>query len=60
MYNGADTIAAISTPPGKGGVALIRVSGPQAVDIAARCVVLRSGGALASLPPRTLGYADVL
>lgn len=60
MYNGADTIAAISTPPGKGGVALIRVSGPQAVEIAARCVVLRSGGALASLPPRTLGYADVL
>lgn len=30
------TIAAISTPPGKGGVALIRVSGPEAFDIASK------------------------
>lgn len=60
MYNGADTIAAISTPPGKGGVALIRVSGPQATEFAARCVALRNGQALSSLPPRHLSYADVL
>lgn len=30
------TIAAIATPPGTGGVALLRVSGPDAVEIAAR------------------------
>ena len=28
-----DTIVAVSTPPGTGGIAVIRVSGPEAVDI---------------------------
>ncbi|MBT5952418.1 MAG: hypothetical protein HOG92_04220, partial [Methylococcales bacterium] len=28
-----DTIAAIATPFGKGGVAIIRISGPQSSDI---------------------------
>ena len=31
-----DTIAAIATPFGKGGVAIIRISGPQSFDIAAQ------------------------
>ena len=31
-----DTIAAIATPPGKGGVGIVRVSGPLAQDIAQR------------------------
>ena len=30
-YSG-DTICAVSTPPGRGGIAVIRVSGPQALD----------------------------
>jgi len=29
-----DTICAISTPQGRGGIAVIRISGPQAIDIA--------------------------
>ena len=29
-----DTICAISTPPGVGGIAVARISGPQAIDIA--------------------------
>ncbi len=29
-----DTIAAISTPLGEGGIAIVRLSGPAAVDIA--------------------------
>ena len=33
MNNYADTIAAISTPPGKGGVAIIRISGTDALSI---------------------------
>ena len=33
MNNYADTIAAISTPPGKGGVAIIRISGTDALKI---------------------------
>ena len=31
-----DTIAAISTPPGEGGIGVIRLSGPDAISIAAR------------------------
>ena len=60
MFDSASTIAAISTPPGKGGVALIRVSGDEAIAIAARCIRLRSGKSLASLPPRYAAYGDVI
>lgn len=31
-----DTIAAIATPPGEGGIAVIRISGPNAISLAAR------------------------
>ncbi len=34
----ADTIAAISTPPGRGGIGIVRLSGPQAASIAAGLV----------------------
>ena len=33
---GGDTICAVSTPPGRGGIAVVRVSGPQALDIVQR------------------------
>jgi tRNA modification GTPase len=36
-----ETIAAISTPPGRGGIGIVRLSGPQAVSIAAQLVRLR-------------------
>ena len=35
-YSG-DTICAVSTPSGRGGIAVIRVSGPEAFDIVQRC-----------------------
>ena len=31
-----DTICAISTPPGRGGIAIVRISGPEALDIVQR------------------------
>ena len=34
--NGGDTIAAVATAPGRGGVAVVRVSGPDAFSIATR------------------------
>src|SRR6266478_5044742 len=34
-----DTIAAIATPLGEGGLAVIRISGPQALEVADRCFV---------------------
>ena len=36
-----DTIAAISTPPGRGGIGIIRLSGPEAASLAAQLVRLR-------------------
>jgi tRNA modification GTPase len=36
-----DTIAAVSTPPGRGGIGIVRLSGPEAVSIAERLVRLR-------------------
>jgi tRNA modification GTPase len=36
-----DTIAAISTPPGRGGIGIVRLSGPIATSIAAQLVSLR-------------------
>lgn len=35
-YQPGDTIAAIATPPGEGGVAIVRISGHQALNIAAK------------------------
>lgn len=35
-YYPGETIAAIATPPGEGGVAIIRISGNQALDIGAK------------------------
>ncbi|MGA2808777.1 MAG: tRNA uridine-5-carboxymethylaminomethyl(34) synthesis GTPase MnmE [Terracidiphilus sp.] len=36
-----DTIAAVSTPPGRGGIGIVRLSGPQAAQIATQLVRLR-------------------
>jgi tRNA modification GTPase len=36
----ADTIAAISTPPGRGGIGIVRLSGPESASIAAQLVRL--------------------
>ncbi len=41
MYN--DTIAAIATPPGEGGIGTIRLSGPGAAEMLARLFVSHSG-----------------
>ena len=38
---GTDTIAAISTPPGRGGIGIVRLSGPQAAAIATKLTRLR-------------------
>lgn len=34
LYEASDTIAAISTPPGEGGIGIVRLSGPEAHAIA--------------------------
>lgn len=41
MFN--DTIAAIATPLGEGAIGIVRLSGPQALEIAAKIFVSKSG-----------------
>ncbi len=53
-----DTIAAISTPPGVGGIAVLRVSGPEALAVAAR--VLRTRKPLQQVPSRRVILAEAL
>ena len=55
-----DTIAAISTPPGKGGVAIIRISGDKALSVASRCFAPMSGRPLTSYPGRHAVYGHIL
>lgn len=43
-----DTIAAIATPPGRGGVGIVRVSGPQALAIAEAVTGIRPAPRLAT------------
>jgi tRNA modification GTPase len=54
------TIAAISTAPGIGGIAVIRVSGPQAIAIVDSIFQpARAGHALTSRPAHTLTYGQI-
>ncbi len=53
-------IAAVSTPPGKGGVALIRISGAGSIEIADRVFFARSKKKLADAPPRVQLYGDII
>src|ERR1700735_5901270 len=38
--SGVETIVAISTPPGRGGIGIVRLSGPAALEIAGRLVTV--------------------
>lgn len=52
-----DTIAAISTPVGEGGVGIVRISGPDALDIGHRIFRSKSSGGLKS---HRFSYGTVL
>ena len=54
-----DTICAIATPPGEGGIGILRISGLHALDVASHVVRLRSGKALHGLPTHRLTLADI-
>lgn len=55
-----DTICAIATPVGEGGIGIIRISGVGALSVAEKIVRLHSGRSLGSLPSHTLHLADVV
>jgi len=51
-----DTIAAVSTPPGEGGIAVVRISGPEAIHIASK--IFRSD--ILDAPSHTIHYGDIM
>lgn len=55
-----DTIAAISTPIGEGGIGIVRLSGDEAVAIAGKMFASPSGQGLAESPHKTLTYGYVV
>ena len=55
MLDSQDTIVAISTPPGRGGIGIVRLSGPEARSIAEPLLKLRH-----SLAPAQARFAEIL
>ena len=58
----ADTIAAIATPLGEGGLAVIRVSGPAALAVADACFLPRGKHSLkaSAAPTHTIQYGHIV
>lgn len=55
-----DTIAAIATPAGEGGIGIIRLSGPQAVSIADRVFRAKSGERVTDQESHTVRYGHIV
>lgn len=58
--NQIDTIAAIATPPGVGGIGVIRVSGPHAFELAGKVFRTPSGAGLCDAPSHTIHYGHII
>ncbi len=57
--NHLDTIAAISTPYGKGGLAVLRISGEDAISVAARVFEPKSGKSLSDAESAKAIYGNI-
>ena len=53
-----DTIVAIATPPGRGGIGVARLAGPEACSVALR--MLRFGGGQNVLEPHRAHYGELI
>jgi tRNA modification GTPase len=54
MFSTSDTIVAVATPPGRGGLGVVRLSGPDAHEIARRLTARTS-----PLAPRHATFAKM-
>ncbi|MDA8170619.1 MAG: tRNA uridine-5-carboxymethylaminomethyl(34) synthesis GTPase MnmE [Nitrospiraceae bacterium] len=54
--DGRDTIAAISTPPGEGGIGIVRLSGPDALRISSEIFIPAKGKRPAKVKSRRMLY----
>ncbi|MHB1150778.1 MAG: tRNA uridine-5-carboxymethylaminomethyl(34) synthesis GTPase MnmE [Eubacteriales bacterium] len=57
--NSTDTIAAISTPHGRGGIAVIRISGDNALAVASAMFRPKNRSALTDIKPNTAVYGGI-
>ena len=55
-----ETIAAVATPPGEGGIGVIRISGPQAQAIGKKILRHPSGKTITTWPERKVRLGVVL
>ncbi|MFC2469582.1 MAG: tRNA uridine-5-carboxymethylaminomethyl(34) synthesis GTPase MnmE, partial [Negativicutes bacterium] len=55
-----ETISAVATPLGSGGIGIVRLSGKGAVDVADRLFRPRRGGTLAALSSFRAVYGDIV
>lgn len=55
-----DTIAAISTPLGEGGIAIVRISGEEAVEVADRIFKTPNGNRLKEMESHTIHYGHLI
>ncbi|MFN2292637.1 MAG: tRNA uridine-5-carboxymethylaminomethyl(34) synthesis GTPase MnmE [Anaerolineae bacterium] len=60
MYSLDDTIAAISTPIGEGGIGIVRLTGPEARAILDRIFALGADPSQTELEPRVLHYGHII
>lgn len=54
-----DTIAAIATAPGEGGIGIIRISGPKSLEVAEEIFFSMSGKKISEYPARTLILGNI-
>lgn len=55
-----DTIAAVATPPGEGGISIVRISGSRSLDIANRIFASHKDGKNPGDHPRKLIYGKIV
>jgi len=60
MYSLDDTIAAISTPIGEGGIGIVRLTGPDAGSVLRDLFVPGTQSCAPHLEPRTLHYGHII
>src|SRR3989475_10591823 len=57
--NAGDTICAVATPPGEGGIGIIRLSGEKSIDIASAVFVDSGGRTVRDYKTHTLHHGEL-
>ncbi|HOY09230.1 MAG TPA: tRNA uridine-5-carboxymethylaminomethyl(34) synthesis GTPase MnmE [Candidatus Omnitrophota bacterium] len=60
LYKFDDTIAAIATPPGQGGIGIVRLSGPRALAVADKIFHIKSGRLPSECLSHTVHFGHVV